>query len=234
MYADLTIKNSSTIKRFSHFRRFKLALELLDVNSNDKILDFGTGDGFMLIQMLAQNPHPKLIVGYEPLESQYKQLQETIKEISTERVVIAGDLNNIDHLFFDKICCLEVLEHLTAENQFNVLCNIRNILNDNGFVIVSVPLEIGLSGLMKNIARLLLRQRHPNSSVVNILKSFFCLRIDRGNQPYISTHIGFDYRNLEKLFFSSGFTVIKKLYSPLSACGAFCNSQVFYILVKSK
>lgn len=232
MYADQTIKNRSFLKRFSHSRRFELALRLLAVARNDKVLDYGTGDGYMLIQMLLAHPQPQRIVGYEPLENSYQELQQAISKMSTDRVEITDDLNRFDPQEFDKVCCLEVLEHLTEENQRNVLCTISHLLNDQGSAVVSVPIEIGMAGLLKNFARWILRQQHPNATAVNILKSFLGLRIDRGNQPFIRSHIGFDYRALEKLFASVGFEIKNKLYSPLKGFGSFCNSQVFFVLEK--
>lgn len=234
LYADLTVNNSAFLKRFSHTQRFRVALKLLAVDVHDKVLDYGTGDGFMLIQILEQNPQPKFVVGYEPMESQYVQLQQVIGKISTDRVAIIRDLNQLEpSTKFDKISCLEVLEHLTVENQRNALCTIRSVLNENGFAVVSVPIEIGISGLMKNFARIVLRQQHPNSTAINILKSFLGVGVERGNESYISTHIGFDYRDLEKLFVSSGFEIKNRLYSPLKGCGSICNSQVFYVLSKA-
>lgn len=234
MYADHTIKNRSLLKRFSHSRRFELTLRLLAVARNDKVLDYGTGDGYMLIQMLSATPQPQRVVGYEPLESSYQELQQTISKMSTDRVEITDDLNRFDSQEFDKVCCLEVLEHLTEENQRNVLCTISYVLNDHGFAVISVPIEIGVSGLLKNFARWILRQQHRNATAVNILKSFLGLKIDRGNQPFILSHIGFDYRDLEKVFASVGFEIKNKVYSPLKGFGGFFNSQVFFVLEKTE
>ena len=47
-YAKLTIENPSLLKRLSHTKRFNVALELLAIGRNDDVLDYGTGDGFML------------------------------------------------------------------------------------------------------------------------------------------------------------------------------------------
>jgi len=154
--------------------------------------------------------------------------------MSTDRVDITDDLNRFDSQEFDKVCCLEVLEHLTEENQRNVLCTISYVLNDHGFAVISVPIEIGVSGLLKNFARWILRQQHRNATAVNILKSFLGLKIDRGNQPFILSHIGFDYRDLEKVFASVGFEIKNKVYSPLKGFGGFFNSQVFFVLEKTE
>ena len=232
MYADLTTDSPSSLKRFSHSRRFNMALKLLAVKGDDKVLDYGTGNGFMIMQLLPLNP--QLIVGYEPMEKIYQELQDVIRPISAGRVAITNDLSRLQAQKFDKICCLEVLEHLPNDHQCAVLASIRHFLNDQGIAVVSVPIETGWSGLLKNLARLILRQQHVNTTAVNILKSFLGLKIERGSRPFISSHIGFNYRDLEKLFSVAGFNIKTKRFSPLKGLGGFLNSQVIYVLAKNR
>lgn len=57
MYEDLTTNNKYFIKRFSHSKRFEMALQLLDFKTTDKFLDYGTGDCYMikLLEKTANN-----------------------------------------------------------------------------------------------------------------------------------------------------------------------------------
>lgn len=228
-YAELTTESPSLLKRFSHSKRFDIALELLEIEGNENILDYGTGDGFMLKKLLSENP--RNIVGYEPIKSQYKQLEQFVRGLRAENVNIVSDLSCIEAYRFDKICCLEVLEHLTEVNQSFVLTSIKNLLKDDGGeVVVSVPIEVGLSGLLKNIARYFLRQTHPNSTILNVIKSFFGQRIDRGDADYIPSHIGFNHKDLEKIICSVGFEIERKHFSPFRELRGLINSQVFFVL----
>lgn len=227
-YAKLTIESPSLLKRFSHTKRFDIAMELLSVGCNDEILDYGTGDGFMLKKLLSANP--RSIVGYEPMESQYRQLENIVGKEEYGKVKIVSDLRDIEPRLFDKVCCLEVLEHLTEDNQLLVLTSIKRLLKSGGEVVVSVPIEVGLSGLLKNFARWIIRQEHENATFLNTWKSFFGHKIDRGQEAYIPTHIGFDYHDLEKLIVSVGFEIKKKHFSPLKGLNGFINSQIFFIL----
>jgi hypothetical protein len=121
---------------------------------------------------------------------------------------------------------------MTEMNQNKILNEINSILTDDGYVILSVPIETGLGGFLKNIARILLKQTHSNTSLKNIFKSAFNIKIDRGEEAYISSHIGFDYKKLEKLFKINGFKIISKSFSPLPIFRSVVNSQVFYYLKK--
>ena len=230
LYGDQTVNNRSLLKRFSHRRRFELALQLLQLQAEDTVLDFGAGDGFMLARMLEQNPHPRHMVGYEPMPSQYRQLHDTMQQLAQDKIQIAQSTNDFAALRFNKITCLEVLEHLTEANQREALGFIRNALEEHGCAVISVPIEIGPAGLAKNMARVLLRQSHDNTSALTLLKSLLGLKVDRGNAAFISSHVGFDFRVLEKQFSASGFVIRRKLYSPLQGWGSLCNSQVLYVL----
>ena len=171
-----------------------------------------------------------MVVGYEPMEDQYEQLQKLVPLLSKERFIAVNDLSNIRDHQFNKICCLEVLEHLTEANQIAVFSSIRSFLGPNGVVLLSVPIEIGFSGLMKNIVRFLLRQSHQDISLINTAKSFIGMKIERGDRAYISSHVGFDYRDLQRVIVHSGFCVKKRLFSPFPILGGWLNSQVFFVL----
>lgn len=233
IYADQTVRNRSLLKRFSHLQRFKRALQLLALKADDSVLDFGTGDGFMLGQMLQQTHVPRRIVGYEPVAAQFCHLNEMAATYMTERVSITMDMTELKGQVFNKICCLEVLEHLTADNQRRALRHMYDALAVDGVLVVSVPIEIGPSGFAKNLARLLLRQRHGNSGPINMAKALLGLRIERREQAgYINSHLGFDYRDLEKQFALEHFSITRARYSPFHVIGVLCNSQILYRLQK--
>ncbi len=232
MYAEMTVQHKSFIKRFSHTSRFNIAIELLKPSTNDTILDYGTGDGHMVKRVRDANQQCR-IVGYEPVAEMYDELQKTLSgSIENEEVEIFNDLSG-ESDEFNKICCLEVLEHLTEEQQRKEIESMKRLLTNDGQLVISVPIEIGLSSLLKNVARLLLRQPHENATLRNILLSVAGLKIDRGHGPFISNHIGFYYQDLERILLSSGMTMIEKVYSPFPFAKGVVNSQVFYVMKKS-
>jgi len=231
MYTNLTISNKSLLKRFSHGTRFKIAIELLNPSSEDTILDFGTGDGFMLKCILSTGKAPE-ITGYEPVSYMYQELKESLAtEINNEAISVVQTLD-FPAGRFSKISCLEVLEHLSEENQRAQICRMRDMLCDDGMLVISVPIEIGFASFCKNIARIILRQTHPNTSVGTVLKSLFGIKIDRGDEEYKPSHIGFYYPDFEKIVLSEKLDIKTKLFSPIRLFGRIMNSQVFYIITK--
>lgn len=230
-YAKLTIENSSFLKRFSHSKRFDVAVKLLNIAEGDVILDYGAGDGYMLNKII--QARPDYVVGYEPVKSQYDQLIESLNAQSVEFVGIVDDLAKIGDRRFNKISCLEVLEHFNEANQRMLLLSIKNLLVDEGgYLVVSVPIEIGFAGFFKNCIRFLLGQLHQGSSFINVIKALFAIPIDRGKDFYISSHIGFDYRELEDIFLNAGLEVFGRYFSPFPSGGVFLNSQIFFKLRK--
>jgi len=226
VYSNQTINNSSFIKRFSHNKRFQNTIKLLSPKNDDKILDYGTGDGYILNQLYNKNIYCE-IIGYEPFEN--KELLINYKNHKTIKII-----NSVKDIStkFNKISCFEVLEHLTEKNQEIELQQMSKLLEENGKIIISVPLEKGISSLLKNIIRILLKQQHSNTNYSTIIKSLFGIKFDRGSNKYISNHIGFYYNDLEMIFKKVNLKIEKRLFSPINLFSSILNSQVFYILEK--
>lgn len=228
-YSKLTHNSPFAIKRFSHRTRFKYYGDFLSrnksVNLNPKFLDYGTGDGHIFNYLKENDINDYLLFAYEPVESQFVQLSENV-ENNDLNVVCLRELGERDK--YDIVLCAEVLEHFSALNVISHLSEIRKILNDNGRLLISVPIEIGAAGVAKNLVRTLLGQKHNGLSLSVLLKSFFDEPIHRGNDFYISSHVGFSYKKLEYLIIESGYKIEKKYFSPLPVLRSFINAQVFF------
>ena len=111
-YSQLTTSNTNFIKRFSHSKRFITAIKILNFRSNDKFLDIGTGDGYFL--KLVNEKKIKKIVGYEPDNKMFKILK---KNLSYNKNIILKKYFKKESESFNKISCLEVLEHLRLKDQ---------------------------------------------------------------------------------------------------------------------
>lgn len=231
MYQNLTTNSKSFIKRFSHSKRFEVAIRLLDLRLTDKFLDYGTGDGYVIILLDKMGARPCSITGFEPDDYQYAQL---IQNLATMKINArpVSEIEEIKKNKYNKISCLEVLEHFDPATLSLSLDVLNKILEDQGVLIISVPIETGLSGFLKNIIRIIIGQTHDNTNSKTILKSLLGIKIERENSSYIGSHIGFNHKNLEKYLLNHGFQIEEKVYSPLPLVRGFVNSQVFYVLKK--
>jgi SAM-dependent methyltransferase len=185
-YHSLTVGSSCGIKRFSHRRRFERALALLDVRASDRVLDYGAGDGYFV--RLANESYPESeLVAYDPDPIMFTEFRLTLD--GTENVAVARDTHRFPQGYFSKIVCVEVFEHLEPEPRTAVLAEMLRLLAPGGSVVISVPIEIGLSSLLKNLVRVAIRHHHPGTTISNIVRSLLGLPIDRTGISCTS-HIG--------------------------------------------
>lgn len=230
-YAKFTRDNKSKIKKFSHQKRFDVAIKLIDLEPEESLLDFGTGDGYLL-EKLFYTTQNRNLYGYDPIDFMYDELQQTISKNNLNSIKITNNLSAFNHKTFNVVSCLEVLEHFSEKEQRSRILEIKNFLKDDGRIIISVPIETGLPSLLKNIIRFFIKQGKEGGTIKNTLKSFLGLKIERQKEGYIYTHVGFNHKNLEKLFKECGLKTVKKEFSPFKFLYGTLNSQVFYILNK--
>jgi len=225
-YESLTTGNRSALKRFSHKKRFEIARELLQIKPGEKILDYGTGDGYMLPLLSEAGA---ITCGFEPDPGLAGQAISRLH--GYPEIVIVGDVSALQANSFDKICCLEVMEHLPEPILIEALSQMRRILKVGGVCVISVPIETGFAGLAKNIVRLMLRQTHQKTTLALLWRIFFGLKIEReSGVPYISSHVGFNYQELESVFSAHGWKMESRKFSPLPLLKSALNSQVFFVL----
>ena len=225
-YGDYTYNAQNPLQRFSHRRRFHNAIAAIPVNDNIRLLDFGCGDGLFLNKLKeVLNNKTAFLMGYEPFMSPIHNNAVTITA-AWEAVVKEAP--------FNYITCFEVLEHFDENLQRETLKKIAQLLDDDGVLIVSVPIEHGFSSIAKNVVR---RFTCPKSerhlySIKNIMAACFKKKLPqyRTGSSYLS-HLGFYHTDLEKLFLDD-FVIEQKYFSPFASLGSQLNAQVFYKLKK--
>lgn len=167
-------RNISAIifQRFSHSSRFKLSKKifLMTTKDGDNILDFGTGDG-KVFEYYLQEKSLKMFYGYDISSS---MLKEVLPELS-EKVNFTNDIKDICQRKYNFISCLETMEHIPDAEVLNILNLLFSILNEKGKLLISVPLESGLSSLLKQIVRILAGQKEKETNLLTILLSLFFL-----------------------------------------------------------
>lgn len=117
------------------------------------------------------------------------------------------DLNRPDRRLansFDVVTCFETLEH--TGHFRNALDNLLGAARPGGLVVVSVPNEVGLPGLIKFTGRAVLR-RNPYGDFFrerSALRYTLRLLVGADLEPFRipaadawGVHLGFDYRNFE-------------------------------------
>lgn len=234
-YKKATYNSPNLFRRFSHRTRFKIGLDLLSNIDNCAVLDFGCGDGHFLKELSAHHKGKHIsLVGLEKYADIYMDNDIKNKDLLFFYDDAALDNHILNAGKFDYITCFEVLEHCHFSVQTAILQKLDSYLKPDGKIIISVPIEIGITALLKNIFRFRWApdKRFEGYSFKNIIKSTFYLPIsDYRSQNIYFTHMGFDYRQLIKII-NNYFIVEKKTYTPLHNMNHVLNSQVFLILKK--
>jgi 2-polyprenyl-3-methyl-5-hydroxy-6-metoxy-1,4-benzoquinol methylase len=206
----------------------EIARQLIKYYKPESILDYGSGDGAIFLTEDFKYDSASQICLYEPLL--HTELKKQLSRIeNSEKFEVTVILPNQK---FDMVTCFEVLEHFQEKNLLNRLYEIRQLMKSSSILIISVPIETGISGFLKNCLRALLGQQHPNSSIFNVIKSLFGMPIRRMDQNggYIDSHIGFNHNLLENEILNFGFKISEVQYSPSNlSILRFLSSQKFFV-----
>ena len=117
--------------------RLRLVNSLLSINKNDSVLDAGCGEGYVSYFLSKKAK----VIG---LDISTKLIKENKKLAHKKLSFIALDLNKLSKKFksrFNKIVCLEVLEH--AENLDNIIHNFSKVLKKEGALLATIPVFEG-------------------------------------------------------------------------------------------
>ena len=224
-YKSLTVTNKNLLKRYSHTKRFLLSAELIDKYKPSKILDYGSGDGEMF--KYVKKNYKKKFFFYEPDKNMANQLKLNLKKYKINKIFYYS--HKIYKNYFDLICINEVFEHLNLSNQKKVIKNLRKISLKSCVYIISVPIEVGISSIFKNFVRMTTSQKHENTNLQNLIKSFLYMKIKRPTKKYNESHIGFNYMLFLKFLKNENFKIIEIKYSPFHFFRGFINSQIFIV-----
>ncbi|MFB9053065.1 class I SAM-dependent methyltransferase [Formosa undariae] len=223
VYSEYTYNSKNLIARFSHRKRFSVAIELVLEKEFKSILDYGAGDNKFLTELSLKRDNLNLFA-FEP-----------IMEIkSSDNIEVFRKLTEFKNKKFDVITCFETLEHFNEFTQSIMLKEFYNRLNNDGIVIISVPIEIGFPSLIKNIRRVTVG-KNSYQDIKNSIKCFFGKEIPeiRNLEGFIDSHLGFNHKKFENLILKY-FQITKRETSPYKNLSDQLNSQVFYILEKKK
>ena len=149
--------------------------------------------------------------------------------------------------YFDVITCMETFEHCLEKDCQDLLASFAQHLSSQGQLIVSVPIEIGPSLLLKQILRYLsglrnigdykhmetyrfaelVRMLFPNADS-QIERPRYELKLNERETIYYHGHKGFNYRHLTKLI-EDRFSIQEQVYSPFPFLHSLLNSQVYFL-----
>jgi len=247
-YARKQLFSRNAAVAWSHRRRFALARELASAHAGGALLDYGCGDGTFIA--LAHESFRES-VGADIDVEQVKGCTERLGSLPHVRFLPIEALRDPQHRErYDAVVCMEVLEHCPSDVQPGVLDDLNRVSRPGGAVIISVPIEIGPTLVVKQAVRAAAaasglteyaqRERYRPSEFMRMVLAGTTSEIDRpetiattatGATVRFHGHKGFNWHLLERTV-ERVFTIERRLYSPVPLTGPLLNSQVWFVCRK--
>lgn len=207
------IYKDKKIKNLHHRKRLNTILSILEKEEFEgkTFADIGCSNGY-ITSIINDKFKPARSSGYDHSVSNLEKAKSNYPTINFNIM----DLNKINSMGekYDIVTCIETLEHVG--NLQNALTNLLNLTNsNNGFLLITVPIEIGFYGTLKFLAKTILykynlselpQERHL------YLRYFITLLVGRKMSNFRSqrngwgTHFGFDYRDIDNYLNSKKIT----------------------------
>jgi SAM-dependent methyltransferase len=235
------IGSPDPLTAWSHTRRFDAALSLCRTFAGMRVLDYGCGDGTFLALAMMADPQPAAAVGAERFIHTVEECRERFLSEPRIRFVEIASLDGPEHTKqYDAVFCMEVLEHVFHWEP--ELARMARLLAPRGTLVVSVPVEIGVPVIIKQIARTIAGWRsigyYPGTTpyswreLVSAVVAGATQHIDRpvldfGDGP-CHDHKGFNWRVLRDRL-TRQFEVTRIVASPFSWLGPGLATQVWLV-----
>ncbi len=200
-YTELKPEN---IIHTTRLKRLLGLLRSLKVGKQGKWADFGCSEGFIL-EIIRKDVVPAEwnLYGFDFMGD----LLDLARQRNIANATFAKfDLNTVcsnPEIKFNVVTCFETMEHVG--NYKHAVDNLVGHTAKDGWLVISVPNETGLPGLMKFLGRIALRKNpygdffNEKSMASYIASLLFYRNIEVFRDSHAtewSVHLGFDYRNM--------------------------------------
>ncbi|HKY23478.1 MAG TPA: class I SAM-dependent methyltransferase [Vicinamibacterales bacterium] len=241
-YARKQMFSRDRLVAWSHGRRFETALSLAKAFRGRRLLDFGSGDGTFLAMLMMTPDAPAIGVGAELSQAVVEDSRHRYENEPRLQFVLADELATPDHARqYDAVFCMEVLEHVVDWEP--ELARMASLLAPGGKLIVSVPVEIGLPVVVKQIARQVAGWRkighYPGTTSYTwgeLMSAVFAGNRQHVTRPVFNTggggtaydHKGFNWKVLRDRV-GRQFVIEQIIASPLRLLGPQLATQVWFV-----
>jgi 2-polyprenyl-3-methyl-5-hydroxy-6-metoxy-1,4-benzoquinol methylase len=143
---EVPFKSKNPIIRILEKMRLKKIVGLARINSGEKILDLGCGEGW-LISLL---PDTVSVAGIDISQTAIDKAKEVLRNRKNTSLGLGNAYKvNYPEKYFDKIICSEVLEH--APEPQKIMTEIHRLLKDGGSAVISIPDEKRIQKIMATV-----------------------------------------------------------------------------------
>jgi len=180
--------------------------------------------------------------GADIAADQIRDCQQRLASFANLRFCMIGELGGSHDATYDVVTCLETLEHCTAPVVEVVLRDLARLASPGGRIVISVPIEIGPTFLLKLVVRKLAAWRglsdyryYESYSLRNATRMLFAGGNTALDRPIYGapdapshSHFGFNWRTLRERI-RTHLTIERTLYTPLGYMGGWVSSQAWFV-----
>jgi SAM-dependent methyltransferase len=246
-YARKQIFSRSRLIAWSHGSRFSLAARLVEPFAGGRLLDYGCGDGTFAAMVHDRFAH---VVGTDADANHLADCAARFGDVQNVCFVPQGriDLDAAHAAAYDVVTCMEVLEHCVDDTRAAVIAQLRRLVSREGRVIVSLPIETGLSLPAKQAARRLaawrgigdyahgerytwremLRMTWAGETTTLARPTYESAAPQPGTVDRYHGHKGFNWRVVAREL-AETFELTDRRCTPMPPLGTLLNSQVWLI-----
>jgi SAM-dependent methyltransferase len=239
-YAEKQLGCRSWAIRFGHQARFKVARRLAAGSRGRTLLDYGCGDGQFLAMVADWFPEA---TGADIAEDHLADNRVRFGHLPGIRFLHTGALAAPEHAGeYGLVTCMETLEHCLPDEAERVLADLVRCCAPDGLVIISVPIEIGPSFLIKGAARTAAAWRglsdykyYERYTLGNALRMIFAGADTRLERPRYGppgaqyhSHYGFNWRALRREV-EKHLALDRVAFSPFGFSGGWISSQAWFV-----
>ena len=189
------LSKTRIVNRF-HWAALKHAAALVQDNAGT-VVEIGCGEGYLIPTL---SKYSDRVVAVDVSEKMLNTAKSYFPLPNT--VFMLDDITSPKHpelttSQYDWVICLEVLEHLP---KWDVgMRNLIRLLRPGGTLLVSMPVEVGLPLLLKEMGRIASYGRGSGWKCSHFFRKLFGSRFSVPRKDY-GSHMGFDYREVLLLF----------------------------------
>jgi 2-polyprenyl-3-methyl-5-hydroxy-6-metoxy-1,4-benzoquinol methylase len=239
-YARRQLGCQSRIISWSHGARFRRAVRLAGTGAGRKLLDYGCGDGTFLGLVADRFAE---CWGADIAGDQLEDCRQRFRPLPNLRFCDVSELGGDEHTHaYAVVTCMETLEHCTEPVIDRVLADLSRLCSPAGKVVISVPVEIGPSFLLKYAVRTvagwrrLSDYRHYESYTLgNAARMLFATQstvvprpVYRNGSGEFHSHYGFNWRRLRRRV-AEALLIEQVQFSPLGFLGGWVSSQAWFV-----
>lgn len=234
-YSQRLLQQGTHLTRLAHQSRFSRVLDAIGNVQYQQVLDFGCGDGWLL-KISREKGFVQSGFGVDISPYMLSCCEELFAGIKGFEFIKPEEMKTrIPPQSCDLVLCTETLEHVG--NAEDAIAQFLPYCKPGAKIIISVPIEVGPSLLVKQIGRYFANlkgrygyERYSPQELVSasLFWDTTSFPSSHSENASLKGHKGFDYRALEKII-QKKIAIERRYFSPFPALGNLLNSTAIWV-----